>query len=122
MIEKRAEIGEKIRKNRIQKGLTQENLAEKICAIQNSGKGGNPQTISRIENAVNDFGIDMFLTVAEALEVPPELLLPDDGVNYEKWEPISYILFQNQQKSEEQFQCLITKLNQILNILKMLEP
>lgn len=116
-IEKRMKIGEKIRKTRVQKGLTQECLAEKVCIIQNSASGGNPQTISRIENAVNDFGIDTFLAVAEALEVPPESLLPDDCTEQTQKELIQILISRTEQKNEEHFRCLLSLLNQIINAM-----
>lgn len=116
MTTKREQIGEKIRKIRLQKGLTQENLAEKICKIQNSAKGGNPQTVSRIENAVNDFGVDTLLAVAEALEVSPQNLLSDEEP-YSSMdnEYIVCILSKNEQKNQERFQELTAILGMILD-------
>ena len=111
-------IGEKIRRIRVQKGLTQENLAEKLCSIQNSGKGGNPQTISRIENAVNDFGIDTFLAVAKALEVSPESLLSDDYMEQRKL--VSYMEERTSEQNEKRFNCLMDKLNQLLQTVQKL--
>lgn len=113
---KRAEIGERIRKARVEKGLTQENLAEKVCMIQKSEKGGNPQTISRIENAVNDFGIDTFLAVAEALEVSPESLLPDYYI--EKYGLIPHTVIGHEKKSEERFYCMMDLLNHLVNVVE----
>ena len=119
MINKRIQVGERIRKIRLQKGLTQENLAEKICEIQNSGRGGNPQTVSRIENAVNDFGIDTLLAVAEALEVSPQNLLSDEEKTGSEWkEFIVHIMSRNEQRNQEQFQELLARLELIRNTLE----
>ncbi|MBO4996706.1 MAG: helix-turn-helix transcriptional regulator [Lachnospira sp.] len=117
MINKRTEIGENIRKTRLEKGLTQENLAERMCLIQNNGKGGNPQTVSRIENAVNDFGIDTLLVVAEALEVSPQSLLPVTDSTCEQTESAFAILLQTEQDNGEQLQIILSVLKQLLEIV-----
>lgn len=113
---KREEIGERIRKIRIQKGLTQENLAEKLNTIQNSGKGGNPQTISRIENAVNDYRMDTFLAVAEALEVNPICLLTENETPQKTNE--KYLIMHDAKHEEEYFKCMMNVLEQLLVVLR----
>lgn len=117
MMNKRMEIGENIRKTRLEKGLTQENLAERMCHIQNTGRGGNPQTVSRIENAVNDFGIDTFLIVAEALEVSPQSLLPVTDSTCSQTESAFAILLQTEQNNGEQLQIILSVLQQLLEVV-----
>lgn len=118
MKKKRTEIGENIRRARVEKGLTQENLAERMCIIQNSSKGGNPQTVSRIENAVNDFGIDTLLVVAEALEVSPQSLLPIADSQSDSKESAYTILLQIEQKNEEQLRSVLSIMEQLLEAVK----
>lgn len=115
---KRIEIGENIRKARVERGLTQENLAERMCIIQNSRKGGNPQTVSRIENAVNDFGIDTLLVVAEALEVSPQSLLPITDSKNDSMESAYTVLLQVEQKNEEQLKSVLSIMEQLLEAVK----
>lgn len=115
---KRTEIGENIRKARVEKGLTQENLAERMCIIQNSRKGGNPQTVSRIENAVNDFGIDTLLVVAEALEVSPQSLLPVADSQKNSMESAYTVLLQAEQKNEAQLQSVLSIMEQLLEAVR----
>ncbi len=74
----RVEIGKKIRRLRKEQNLTQLQLAERMSEIQKEKHWGSPQTVSRLENAVNDFGIDTFLAAAKALNVAPAELLQED--------------------------------------------
>ncbi len=62
-------IGEKIRKNRLSKGLTQSELAFE-CGDKDWSQ------ISRMERGLVNFSISYLLLVAEVLEISPKELLP----------------------------------------------
>ncbi len=74
---KRKEIGGHIRDVRKERKITQEELAEMVSLYTNSKNGGNPQTISRVENATINYGVDTLIAIAEALDVPLKELIPD---------------------------------------------
>ncbi len=74
---KRKEIGGHIRDVRKERKITQEELAEMVSLYTNSKNGGNPQTISRVENATINYGVDTLIAIAEALDVPLKDLIPD---------------------------------------------
>lgn len=74
---KRKIIGEHIRSIRKEQHLTQEVLAELVSIKLQSPNGGNPQTISRIENASTNYGIDTLIAVAEAFDMLLKDLIPD---------------------------------------------
>ncbi len=62
------EVGENIRKARINKGLSQDDLAD----ITDS----NRKAVSRHENGSNEMGLLTFLQYAEGMDVDPAELLP----------------------------------------------
>ena len=61
------ELGKKIKNLRIEKGLTQENLAEYV--------GCNTSHISNIENSYTKLSLNVLLAVANALNVSVDYLL-----------------------------------------------
>lgn len=74
---KRKMIGGHIRDMRRERKLTQEELAEMVSLHIDSQNGGNPQTISRVENATINYGVDTLIAIAEALDMPLKDLIPD---------------------------------------------
>ncbi len=74
---KRKIIGTHIRTIRKEHDLSQEALTEIISILRDLPNGGNPQTISRVENATVNYGIDTLIVIAEALEIPLKDLIPD---------------------------------------------
>ena len=62
-------IGDKIRKNRLDKELTQSELAF-ACGDKDWSQ------ISRMERGLVNFSISYLLLIAEVLEIPPRDLLP----------------------------------------------
>lgn len=76
-MDKRKIIGGHIRDVRRERKLTQEELAELVSLYTESKNGGNPQTISRVENATINYGVDTLIAIAEALEIPLNELIPD---------------------------------------------
>lgn len=64
-------VGQKIKKIRKQKHMTQDALAEEL------GGGCTNKTISRYETGKVEMGIQTLFDVAEALEVPVDKLVPD---------------------------------------------
>lgn len=63
------ELGKKIKNLRLEKGLTQENLAEYV--------GCNTSHISNIENSYTKLSLNVLLAVANALNVSVDYLLAD---------------------------------------------
>ncbi len=63
------ELGKKIKNLRIEKGLTQENLAEYV--------GCNTSHISNIENSYTKLSLNVLLAVANALNVSVDYLLAE---------------------------------------------
>lgn len=76
-MDKRKLIGDHIRDMRKRHSLTQEALAELVGCKMQMQNGGNPQTISRVENLAVNYGIDTLIAIAEALNVPLKDLIPD---------------------------------------------
>lgn len=74
---KRDVIGLHIHDVRKEHQLTQEELAELVSLNKGLQNGGNAQTISRVENATINYGIDTLIAIAEALDVPLKDLIPD---------------------------------------------
>jgi repressor LexA len=69
-------IGEKIKKIRLQRGLTIEQLAEKV--------GVSPSTISKYEKGKLGIDIDRLLEIAKALEVDPNVFFEGEEVSLTK--------------------------------------
>ncbi|MBE5836180.1 MAG: helix-turn-helix transcriptional regulator [Butyrivibrio sp.] len=63
------ELGKRIKNLRLEKGLTQENLAEYV--------GCNTSHISNIENSSTKLSLNVLLAVANALNVSVDYLLAD---------------------------------------------
>ncbi|SFO08298.1 Helix-turn-helix [Pseudobutyrivibrio sp. JW11] len=63
------ELGKKIKNLRIEKGLTQENLADYV--------GCNTSHISNIENSYTKLSLNVLLAIANALNVSVDYLLAD---------------------------------------------
>lgn len=63
------ELGKRIKNLRLEKGLTQENLAEYV--------GCNTSHISNIENSYTKLSLNVLLAVANALNVSVDYLLAD---------------------------------------------
>ena len=63
------ELGKKIKNLRIEKGLTQENLADYV--------GCNTSHISNIENSYTKLSLNVLLAIANALNVSIDYLLAD---------------------------------------------
>lgn len=63
----------KVRKIRKQKQLTMEQLAEKVSAIR--GKPMHLTTIAKIERSQRQLSGEMLSAIAQALDVPPEVLV-----------------------------------------------
>ena len=77
----RKEIGLLLRKKRLQKGLTQEQLGKLV--------GVTHATINHIENGIQNFTIDKLIKIAEVLEIPLyEFFVEKPLVPYEDKEPI----------------------------------
>jgi len=76
-MDKRKIIGKHIQELRKEHMFTQEELAEMVSLYKDSKGGGNPQTISRVENATINYGIDTLIAIAEALDIPLKDLIPD---------------------------------------------
>lgn len=76
-MDKRQVIGLHIRMIRKEHHMTQEELAELVSIQLNSENGGNAQTISRVENATINYGINTLIAIAEAFEIPLKDLIPD---------------------------------------------
>lgn len=74
---KRKIIGSYIRNIRKEHNLTQEELAEMVSYQMDLKNGGNPQTISRVENATINYGIDTLIAIAEALDMSLKDLIPE---------------------------------------------
>ena len=74
---KRIVIGVHIHDVRIKHEMTQEKLAELVSLHKGSRNGGSAQTISRVENATINYGIDTLIAIAEALDMPLKELIPD---------------------------------------------
>lgn len=74
-------IGERIRKRRLEIGLSQDELAKKVGYTSRS-------TINKIENGTNDITQSMVWKMAEALDTPVSYLMGWDGIErltaYEK--------------------------------------
>lgn len=76
-MDERKLIGVRIRDIRREHHLTQEGLAELVSFQIESQNGGNPQTISRVENASVNYGVDTLIAIAQALDIPLKELIPD---------------------------------------------
>lgn len=76
-MDKRAVIGLHIHDVRVKHDMTQRKLAELVSLQRGRENGGNAQTISRVENATINYGIDTLIAIAEALDMPLKELIPD---------------------------------------------
>lgn len=64
-------IGSRIKNQRLEKGLTQSELSERVdCEIK---------SIQRIEKGKMNMSLKMFISISEALNLEPEDLLKDEG-------------------------------------------
>lgn len=70
VLRRRLQVGQLLRAERRHQNLTQDQLAERA--------GLDSKTVSRIENGVMSPILDHLLDLADALDVPPASLLPDD--------------------------------------------
>lgn len=66
----RWEVGERLRRLRLDRGLSQVQLAERA--------GLDHRTISRAENGRRNIGLDDLARIARGLDVPPWQLLRDE--------------------------------------------
>ena len=95
------QVGERIRKLRKQKGMTQDQLAEQIS------DGCSGKTISKYENGMTDMRMLTFFEICEALECSADDLAPSDIACTEKMVHDFHLL---NQKNKEMIETIIQAL------------
>jgi transcriptional regulator with XRE-family HTH domain len=70
VLDQRRAVGARAREIRVSKQVSQERLAELA--------GLDRKTVNRLEVGSFNVGVDAFLLVARALDVPPSALFPDE--------------------------------------------
>ena len=104
----RFEVGQKIRDRRLELGLSQDELANRIGTSRNY--------ISRHENGQHDMSICTLFQYAEALESNPQLLCPDrfkQNHISERFLPIIKTLSQLSDESLRTIQAMAERLQQL---------
>ena len=105
------EVGKNLRHWRINKGLTQEQLAEQLNICRS--------VISDYENNKRELHASIIIKICKILEIDANVLL---GTEMKHMRDISYLLgtfIANEKNSEEKLKILITCINKILNELTL---